>query len=319
MFKTLNLININRFNGMEIYGEVVLQHIPVMCNEVLEFLNPGPGSIIVDATIGCGGHARPILEKVRPNGQLIGIDQDQQAIESTKENLKEFSDSLFLLNGNFKDLAKILKTLKIEKIDGILFDLGVSSIQLDTPDRGFSIRHDAPLDMRMDGKNKISAFDLVNNLPFEELSRILKEYGEERFHARIAKTIVEQRKKRLITTTRELSDLVVRAQAPHKFYKIHPATRAFQAFRIAVNNEINSFEVALKECVRFLKPGSRICVLSYHSLEDRIAKNTFRNLEKEGQVKRLTKKPMRPFQAELAQNPRARSAKLRAVEKNENI
>jgi len=319
MFRTLNFINSNRFNGMETYGEVVLQHIPVMCKEVLEFLNPGPGSIIVDATIGCGGHAKPILERVRPSGQLIGIDQDQQAIESTRENLKEFSDSLFLVNENFKDLEKILKGLKVEKIDGILFDLGVSSIQLDTPDRGFGIRHNAPLDMRMDGKNKISAFDLVNNLPFEELSRILKEYGEERFHARIARAIVEQRKRRLITTTRELSDLVVRAQASHKFYKIHPATRTFQAFRIAVNNEINSFEVALKECVRFLNPGSRICVLSYHSLEDRIAKHTFRNLEKEGQVRRLTKKPMRPFQAELAQNPRARSAKLRAVEKNETI
>ena len=302
---------------METYGEVVLQHIPVMCKEVIEFLNPGPGSSIVDATIGCGGHAKPILERVRPSGQLIGIDQDQQAIESTRENLKEFSDSLFLVNENFKDLEKILKGLKVEKIDGILFDLGVSSIQLDTPDRGFGIRHNAPLDMRMDGRNKISAFDLVNNLSFEELSRILKEYGEERFHARIARAIVEQRKRRLITTTRELSDLVVRAQGPHKFYKIHPATRTFQAFRIAVNNEINSFEIALKECVRFLNPGSRICVLSYHSLEDRIAKNTFRNLEKEGQVKRLTKKPMRPFQAELAQNPRARSAKLRAVEKNE--
>lgn len=317
MFRTLNFINNNRFNGMETYGEVVLQHIPVMCKEVIEFLNPGPGSSIVDATIGCGGHAKPILERVRPSGQLIGIDQDQQAIESTRENLKEFSDSLFLVNENFKDLEKILKGLKVEKIDGILFDLGVSSIQLDTPDRGFGIRHNAPLDMRMDGKNKISAFDLVNNLSFEELSRILKEYGEERFHARIARAIVEQRKRRLITTTRELSDLVVRAQGPHKFYKIHPATRTFQAFRIAVNNEINSFEIALKECVRFLNPGSRICVLSYHSLEDRIAKNTFRNLEKEGQVKRLTKKPMRPFQAELAQNPRARSAKLRAVEKNE--
>lgn len=317
MFRTLNFINNNRFNGMETYGEVVLQHIPVMCKEVIEFLNPGPGSSIVDATIGCGGHAKPILERVRPSGQLIGIDQDQQAIESTRENLKEFSDSLFLVNENFKDLEKILKGLKVEKIDGILFDLGVSSIQLDTPDRGFGIRHNAPLDMRMDGRNKISAFDLVNNLSFEELSRILKEYGEERFHARIARAIVEQRKRRLITTTRELSDLVVRAQGPHKFYKIHPATRTFQAFRIAVNNEINSFEIALKECVRFLNPGSRICVLSYHSLEDRIAKNTFRNLEKEGQVKRLTKKPMRPFQAELAQNPRARSAKLRAVEKNE--
>jgi len=292
-----------------------LQHVPVMREEVLEFLNPQRGDIIVDATIGCGGHARPLLERIRPNGQLIGIDQDQQAIEYARENLKEFSDSLFLVNKNFKDLEIILKDLKIEKIDGILFDLGVSSIQLDTPTRGFSIKADAPLDMRMDNRNKISAFELVNNLPFEELSRVLRECGDERFHTRIAKAIVEERKKRLIATTGELSEIVIKAQGPHKFYKIHPATRTFQAFRIAVNNEISYFEMALRECIKFLKPGSKVCVLSYHSLEDRVAKQIFRNLEKEGQLRRLTKKPLRPSQTESAQNPRARSARLRAVEK----
>lgn len=292
-----------------------MQHVPVMREEVLEFLNPQRGDIIVDATIGCGGHARPLLERIRPNGQLIGIDQDQQAIEYARENLKEFSDSLFLVNKNFKDLEIILKDLKIEKIDGILFDLGVSSIQLDTPTRGFSIKADAPLDMRMDNRNKISAFELVNNLPFEELSRVLRECGDERFHTRIAKAIVEERKKRLIATTGELSEIVIKAQGPHKFYKIHPATRTFQAFRIAVNNEISYFEMALRECIKFLKPGSKVCVLSYHSLEDRVAKQIFRNLEKEGQLRRLTKKPLRPSQTESAQNPRARSARLRAVEK----
>lgn len=295
--------------------EVILQHAPVMVKEILGFLDPKPGDIIVDATIGYGGHSRPILEKIRPNGQVIGIDQDQQAIEYSKESLKEFSDSLFLINDNFKNLERVLTGLEIKKIDGILFDLGVSSVQLDTPERGFSIKYDAPLDMRMDKTSRISAFDLVNNLSLEELSRILKVYGEERFHARIAKAIVGQRKKSLIATTGELSELVLRAQPPHKFQKIHPATRTFQAFRIAVNNELDSFEMALKTCVKFLKLDSRICVLTYHSLEDRIAKHIFRNLEKEGVLKRFTKKPLKASQNELALNPRARSAKLRVAGK----
>lgn len=314
MFKTISFLN-PVLDGIDIYNEVILQHTPVMLKEVVGFLDPKPGETIVDATLGCGGHARNILEKVRPNGRLIGIDQDQQVINLAKENLKEFSDSLFPVNDNFKNLSKILQGLGVEKIDGILFDLGVSSVQLDTPERGFSIRFDAPLDMRMDKRSRISAFDLVNNLPFEELSKILKSYGDERFHSRIARAIIEQRKKSLITTTKELADTVVRAQGGHRFYKIHPATRTFQAFRIAVNNEIDSFEAALREAVKFLRPGARICTLSYHSLEDRIAKNIFRSLEKEGILMRLTKKPLRPSQVELAHNPRSRSAKLRVVEK----
>ncbi len=300
----------------ELTGEVILRHTPVMAKEVLDFLDPKPGSIMVDATIGGGGHAREILKKIRPNGQLIGIDQDQQAIEHSKENLKEFSDSLFLVNDNFRNLAGILEKLGIKKIDGILFDLGVSSMQLDSADRGFSIKKsDAPLDMRMDKKSKISAFELVNNLPLEGIERILKVYGEERFHARIARAIVEQRKRNLISTTGELAELVVRAQPPHKFHKIHPATRTFQAFRIAVNNELDAFEAVLKECGGFLNPGAKICVLTYHSLEDRIAKYVFRSLEKEGTLERCVKKPIRPAKMELAQNPRARSAKLRVARK----
>jgi len=299
----------------ELTGEVILRHTPVMAKEVLDFLDPKPGNIMVDATLGGGGHARGILEKIRPNGQLIGIDQDQQAIEHSKENLKEFSDSLFLVNGNFKNLSGILEKLGIKKIDGILFDLGVSSMQLDSADRGFSIKYDAPLDMRMDKKNRISAFELVNNLPLEEIARILKVYGEERFHTRIAGAIVEQRKRSLISTTGELAELVVRAQPPHRFHKIHPATRTFQAFRIAVNNELDAFEAALKGCGEFLNPGAKICVLTYHSLEDRIAKHVFRSLEKEGTLERCVKKPVRPAKMELAQNPRARSAKLRVARK----
>lgn len=303
---------------MAIIGnEVVLQHVPVMAKEVVGFLDPQPGDIIVDATIGCGGHAKLILERVRPNGRLIGIDQDEEAIGFSRENLKEYSDSLFLVNENFKNLEGIFNQLEIKKIDGILFDLGVSSLQLDTAERGFSIKYDVALDMRMDKKSRLSAFDLVNNLSFEELSGILKVYGEERFHARIARAIVEQRKKTLIATTGELAEIVLRAQPPHKFQRIHPATRAFQAFRIAVNNELGSFDIALKGCVKFLNPGSKICVLSYHSLEDRIAKHVFRDFEKQAVLRRITKKPLRPSQAELARNPRARSAKLRVAEKNE--
>ena len=316
----LDYIDADRFDKTTFYSEVALQHMPVMLEEVVGFLNPSQGEVIVDATIGCGGHARAILERVRPNGRLIGIDQDQEAINCTRENLKEFRDSLFLVNENFRNLETIMGKLEIKKIDGILFDLGVSSLHLDTAERGFSIKYNnAPLDMRMNKRSRISAFELVNSLPLEELSRILMVYGEERFHAKIARAIVEQRKKGLITTTGELADIVMRAQRNHKFYKIHPATRTFQAFRIAVNNEIESFEAALKTCASFLNPGARICVLSYHSLEDRVAKQAFRSFEKEGHLKRLTKKPLRPSQTELARNPRARSAKLRVAEKNEDI
>ncbi|MBI4335398.1 MAG: 16S rRNA (cytosine(1402)-N(4))-methyltransferase RsmH [Candidatus Omnitrophica bacterium] len=300
-------------------GEVVLQHDPVMVKEVVAFLDPGPGDIVVDATIGCGGHARPILERIRPAGQLIGIDQDDEAIRRARENLREFSDSLFLVNENFADLEKVLGGLGIKNIDGILFDLGLSSPQIDTGERGFSIKYDAPLDMRMDRRARITAFDLVNSLPLEELSRVLKVYGEERFYARIAKAIVERRKKGPIQMTGELADTVLRAQPGHKFYKIHPATRTFQAFRIAVNNELDSFDTGLKSGVGFLSPGSRICVLSYHSLEDRIAKHVLRGFEREGVLRRLIKKPLRPSQDELARNPRSRSAKLRVAEKNADI
>lgn len=317
MAKILEYLTIAHTSDRHFYSEVPVQHVPVMLKEVVEFLRPSPGKIMVDATIGCGGHARPLLERIRPQGRLIGIDQDQQAIEATRKDLKEFSDSLFLVYNNFKNLTDILKSLEIERIDGILFDLGVSSLQLDTDYRGFSLKYNAPLDMRMDARSKISAFELINTLPFEELSNILRTYGEERFHARIARAIVERRKKSVITTTGELSQIVIKAQPVHRFYKIHPATRTFQAFRIAVNNEIDCFRVALEQCIKFLNPGARICVLAYHSLEDRVAKHSFRHMEKQGQVLRLHKKPLRPSQTELAQNPRARSAKLRVAEKTQ--
>ena len=303
-------------NRAAFVNEGILQHLPVMVKEVTAFLEPEQGDVVVDATIGCGGHARPILEKIRPAGHLIGIDRDQQAIGYARENLKEFKEFLSLANENFKDLGPVLEKLDIKKINGILFDLGVSSLQLDTRERGFSIKYDAPLDMRMDTRQKISAFELVNNLPQEELSRILKIYGEERHHARIARTIAQHRAKNPISTTRELAEIVIKAQPPHRFHRIHPATRTFQALRIEVNNELGSIEAALNGCVKFLSPGARICVLTYHSLEDRIAKRFIKGMEGEGVLRRLIKKPLRPSQGELAMNPRARSAKLRVAEKN---
>lgn len=300
-------------------SEVVLQHEPVMVKEVVAFLDPHPGDTIVDATIGCGGHARPILERIRPAGRLVGMDQDEDAVRCARESLKEFSDSLFLVHENFAHMEKALNGLGIEKVDGILFDLGVSSMQLDTGQRGFSIKYDAPLDMRMDRRAVVTAFDLVNTLPFEELSRILKVYGEERFHARIARAIIERRKRGPIQSTGELAETVLRAQPPHSFKKIHPATRTFQAFRIAVNNELDSLDISFRAAAGFLNPGSRVCVLTYHSLEDRIAKRAFRSFEGEGVLRRITKKPLRPSQDELAKNPRSRSAKLRVAEKNADI
>ncbi|MEI8176044.1 MAG: 16S rRNA (cytosine(1402)-N(4))-methyltransferase RsmH [Candidatus Omnitrophota bacterium] len=292
-----------------------MQHVPVMTKEVLTFLDPQPGETIVDATLGCGGHGRAILERVRPSGKLIGIDRDAAALACARECLGDVRDSLFTANENFKDIGAVLASFGVASVDGILFDLGVSSLQLDTPERGFSIKHEAPLDMRMDTRSGASARDLVNNLSQEELERILFEYGEERFRGRIARAIVESRHRRPIATTGELADIVIKAQPYHRFQKIHPATRTFQALRIAVNNELPSLECALGEAVRFLASGAKICVLTYHSLEDRIIKCVFKDLERQGLVKRILKKPLRPCQEEMARNPRARSAKLRVAEK----
>jgi len=291
-------------------------HNPVLSKEVIDFLNPAPGQIIVDATIGGAGHSEEILRKITPGGMLIGIDRDEETLRLVSERLRPFEGSFKLINKNFKYLEEILKDLGVNKANGILFDLGMSSIQMDARERGFSIKNDGPLDMRMDRNQGLTAKDLVNRFREAELSDIIRDYGEERFHRRIAKRIVEERRRKEISTTAELSDIILRSLPySHNKYKIHPATRTFQAIRIKVNDELDSIREALNALPEVLEKGSRACVISFHSLEDRIAKNTFKEFKAQGLFTVLTKKPVTANEVEVISNPRSRSAKLRAVER----
>lgn len=275
-------------------------------------LELAPGETIADCTIGLGGHAEAILERITPGGRLIGIDKDAEALEIAKEKLSRFGESVILIHDNFDNLKAIFEKLNIEKADGFLFDLGVSSLQLDTPGRGFSFRYDAPLDMRMDREGETSAADIVNGSGEAELSWILEHYGEERFSRRIAKAIVTQRKAAPIKTTGELVEVILRA-VPYKgrHGRVHPATRTFQALRIAVNKELAALEKAIDEAIGLLKSSGLICVISYHSLEDRIVKNKFKEAKASGILELIYKKPLVPGEAEIEENPRSRSAKLR--------
>ncbi len=291
-------------------------HIPVMLAEVIDHLALVPGKVIVDATIGTGGHSKAIAEHIIPGGRLIGIDRDEDSLAIARERLLDFGSTCEFVHGSFSDIDKILEDLNIKKVDGVLFDLGLSSYQLDDPNRGFSFRNDGPLDMRFDRNSFISAYDLVNNLNEEELSSILRTFGEERFHNRIAHFLVEEREKHAIATTRELSDIVVRAvPARYRHYRIHPATRTFQAVRIAVNRELEIIEAGITKAVELLNKGGRICVISFHSLEDRIAKLTFRKLAASGKINIVTVKPMVPKFSEIKLNPKSRSSKLRVAER----
>jgi len=293
-------------------------HIPVMSKEVLEGLNLKPGDVFVDGTLGLAGHASEAAKILGPEGWLIGIDRDSSSLSLAEKNLNEFFVKKSFIHSDFRYIEQILNDLNVDKVNGVLLDLGISSFQLDNPDRGFSIRLNGPLDMRMDQENFISAYDLVNSLSERELAIILKKYGEERWHYRIARFLVEERAKHPIETTRELSHAVLRAIPAHnRHQKIHPATRTFQAFRIAVNRELESLEMALDHCVRRLAPGGRICVISFHSLEDRIVKHKFRQMAKDGILNVITKKPFRPNDEETLQNFRARSARLRIAEREE--
>lgn len=289
-------------------------HVPVHKEKILEYLELKPGLVIADCTIGEGGHAEVILEKITPGGLLLGIDKDQQALEIAAKRLERFKNIIKLAKADYKDLDKVLSEFGIDSLDGILLDLGLSSLQLENAHRGFSIKIDAELDMRMDTTAQTSAKDLVNKLAADELDRIISEYGEERFHRRIAKAIVQARRQEQIRTTGQLSSIILRA-LPYKRGRIHPATRTFQALRIAVNEELTSLEEILKKLPDLLKKGARACIISYHSLEDRRVKNCFRDYAKSGLMKVITKKPIPSSLEEIRANPRSRSAKLRVAER----
>lgn len=291
-------------------------HTPVMVKEALDYLHLSPGQTVVDATIGTGGHSLKIIEQIMPGGRLVGIDRDQESLAVARERLIHYGDACAFVHGNFMDIDEILKSLEIQKVDALLFDLGISSFQLENPERGFSFQQEGPLDMRLDRDSYISAYDLVNNLNEDEISNLLWTFGEERWHDRIARFLVEERERRPISTTRELADIIVRA-VPYKYryYRIHPATRTFQAVRIAVNRELETLQAAIAKSINLLNKKARICVISFHSLEDRIIKFSFREFAEKGTMEIVTPKPLTPDYPEIKENPSSRSAKLRVGEK----
>jgi len=295
-------------------------HLPVLVAEVLSYLHIRPGGIYVDATMGSGGHARRFLEESAPTGKVIGLDCDPAAVARAKQNLESFGERFIPIRKNFRALKEVLHSLAIPAVDGILADLGVSSEQLDDPKRGISFRWEAPLDMRLDPEGPLTAGELIRRLAAEEMEKIFREYGEERWAGRIAKAIVRERRVRPLQTTGDLLRIIAGATPSYRS-RIHPATRTFQALRLAVNEELASLEIFLRECPDLLKPGGRLGVISFHSLEDRIVKEHFRKWGKRGKgetppFRILTPKPVGPSREEIRSNPRARSAKFRAIEKN---
>lgn len=307
-------------------------HIPVLSQEVVTCLDPMPGKNYVDATLGFGGHSELILKKIMPNGKLLGIDQDEDALRYASERLKPFQDSLTARKGNFAQIAQIASGVSVT--GGILADIGVSSVQLDEPTRGFSFTHKGPLDMRMDRSKTLSAAEIVNTWDVGRIAEIIREYGEERFANKIARAIVEAREKTHIEDTAKLAE-IVSAAIPRKFWPkgINPATKTFQALRIATNDELGALKTFLPAAVEILQPGARLAVISFHSLEDRIVKDFMKERAnpctcppefpqcvcgKVADIKLVTKKPIVATEAEKKTNPRSRSAKLRVVEKLQN-
>jgi len=306
-------------------------HVPVLLLEAVGLLAPSAGATLVDATLGAGGHAEACLEALGPGGRLLGIDRDARALELARQRLERFGDRFVPVRGNHVDLLQLLRAHGVETVDGILFDLGVSSMQLDDPARGFSFRADGPLDMRMDPDSGPTAAEILASATEAELRNMLWRFGEERAARPIARAIVERRERRPLLRTRELAELVERVQGPiARRQRIHPATRTFQALRIAVNREITDLERLVTESASVLGRGGRLVVISYHSLEDRAVKLTLRSLGercvcppdlpvcgcgRENLLRVLTRKPVRPTEEEIARNPRARSARLRAGER----
>jgi len=298
----------------------LMPHKSVMLDEVISFIKPGKGDIIVDATIGAGGHSCEILKMIGPDGLLIGIDKDAEILKIAGKSLSKISDIYKLYQADYVDLDYILDKLEISKVQGILLDLGVSSLQLDSLERGFSFSKEGPLDMRMDRTKGITAEDLLKRLSEKEMADIFWRYGGEGRSRRIAKAIIQERRRGTeIKTTTQLAKIVEKAlYTPGKYQKkrkIHPATRVFQALRIAVNDELKSLEYFLNNVCEFLASGSRIVVISFHSLEDRLVKSAFRKWQDASSLKILTKKPLSPLDSEIRENVRARSAKLRAAER----
>ena len=305
-------------------------HVSVLLNETIEGLNIKPDGIYADGTLGGAGHSYQIASKLNGLGRLIGFDQDEDAIKASTERLKEFNN-VTIVRSNYRNMKEELNNLGIEKVDGILLDLGVSSYQLDTVSRGFSYKEEAPLDMRMDNRNEVTARDIVNNYSQGDLFRIIRDYGEDKFAANIAKHIVTNREIKPIETTTELAE-IVKAAIPMKFRKQggHPAKQTFQAIRIELNSELSVLKESLMDMIDLLNPNGRICIITFHSLEDRIVKNIFKEAEdpctcpknfptcvcgKKSKGKVITRKPILPSEEELKLNLRSKSAKLRIFEK----
>lgn len=307
------------------------EHVSVLLNECIEGLDIKPNGVYVDGTLGGAGHASVVCSLLNEDGHFIGIDQDNNALAVSKERLNQVKPQVSLVKSNFVEVKSVLETLNISAIDGMLIDLGVSSHQLDEPSRGFSYMHDAPLDMRMNQDASLNAYEIVNEMSEEDLYHIIKDYGEERWAKRIASFIVTERQQKPIETTFELVEVIKKAipQGARKDGP-HPAKRTFQAIRIAVNRELEIIEPTIRDVVSKLKQGGRLCIITFHSLEDRIVKHVFKDLEdpctcskalpvcvcgKKPQVKVITRKPILPSEEEVEQNPRSRSAKLRIIEK----
>ncbi|MGN8819083.1 16S rRNA (cytosine(1402)-N(4))-methyltransferase RsmH [Oribacterium sp. HCP28S3_H8] len=314
---------------------MTFKHYSVLLRETIQGLNIDPDGIYVDGTLGGGGHALEVCRRLSPKGRLIGIDQDKDAIAAAGERLRDFSDRVTIVRSNYEQIDTVLHELQIEKVNGIYLDLGVSSYQLDTAERGFSYRIDAPLDMRMDDRNPVTAADIVNDYSEAQLFHMIKNYGEDRFAQNIAKHIVKYREKKRIETTLELADIISGAiPARIRATSGHPAKRTFQAIRIELNRELDVLENSLDTMIDDLKEGGRLCVITFHSLEDRIVKNKFRTAEKpcicppdfpvcvcgrksKGRV--ITRKPILPSEEELRENSRSQSAKLRIFEKHTEV
>ena len=306
------------------------KHKSVLLNETIDGLNIKPDGIYVDGTLGGGGHAYEVCRRLGEKGSIVGIDQDAAAIEAASARLKDFGEKVTIVRSNYCDMKSKLHELGIDKVDGIVLDLGVSSYQLDTAERGSSYREDAPLDMRMDTRQKMTARDIVNDYTEADLYRVIRDYGEDKFAKNIAKHIVQARAVKPVETTAELSE-IIRASIPMKFQKKsgHPAKRTFQAIRIELNRELDVLRDSLDDMIDLLNPGGRLCIITFHSLEDRIVKSAFRKNEnpctcppdfpvcvcgKKSKGSIITKKPILPSEEELEYNSRSKSAKLRIFE-----